>query len=144
MVSDVRAEGGVLLGAEYLVADEADEPRLLIGEVLEDGTVGDARDVHVREALAGRVVRAREGGGGGDGGFVDVEGNAEAGHRLPAQRLGLLGRGGGGGGAEEAGEDLLYAPPGQVRDDYATLWPGPEQLLGVERMAAVTVRFILI
>ena len=68
MVGDVRAEGGVLLGTEYLVADEADEPRLLVGKVLEDGAVRDARDVHVGEALARRFVRGRgrrgsEGGG---------------------------------------------------------------------------------
>lgn len=47
VVGDVRAEGGVLFGAEYLVANEADEPRLLVGKVLEDGAVGYARDVHV-------------------------------------------------------------------------------------------------
>ena len=56
VIGDVRAEGGVLFGPEDLVADEADEPRLLVGKVLEDGAVGYARDVHVGEALAGRVV----------------------------------------------------------------------------------------
>ena len=68
VVGDVRAECRVLLGAEDLVADEADEPRLLVGKVLEDGAVRDARDVHVGEALTRRVVRGRghrgsEGGG---------------------------------------------------------------------------------
>ena len=59
VVGDVRAEPGVLFGAEDLVADEADEPRLLVGKVLEDGAVRDARDVDVGEALARRVVRGR-------------------------------------------------------------------------------------
>ena len=69
VVGDVRAECRVLLGAEDLVADEADEPRLLVGKVLEDRAVRDARDVHVGEALARRVVRGREHHGGDGGGL---------------------------------------------------------------------------
>ena len=68
VIGDVRAECRILLGTEDLVADEADEPRLLVGKVLEDGAVRDARDVDVGEALARRFVRGRghrgsEGGG---------------------------------------------------------------------------------
>ena len=47
VVGDVGAKGSVLFGAEDFIADEADKPRLLVGKVLEDGPVGNARDVHV-------------------------------------------------------------------------------------------------
>ena len=64
VIGDVRAECRILLGTEDLVADEADEPRLLVGKVLEDGAVRDARDVDVGEArfVRGRGHRGSEGG----------------------------------------------------------------------------------